>query len=636
MKNSDQVYCKGRALWVLNLLFLSFLLPAQTTVNAYARVTSITNSSVLALSNVNVANHSFTVGGAVVVMQMQDDVIGTNTTNASTFGGLGSISNAGAYQVRIIAAVTPTSGTPTSVTLAAALTGTYNTGTNSSVQMISFRDLGANYTTTANLSAPAWDGNVGGVLAIQTTGTLTLNHRLLADGLGFRGGSYSNNNSGATCTSPSNTLYIANNANLGYKGEGIYRNTTNTFNNARGRMLNGGGGGNDHNAGGGGGGNYTAGGQGGNGYNNCTTFPGGGLGGLSLSTNISASRIFMGGGGGGGQQNNSQNSAGGNGGGIILVKAGAIATSTTCGSTIQISANGAAAINGGNDGMGGGGAGGSIVLEASSFAATAACPITVRASGGNGGNCTDGAAHAGGGGGGQGAVIYSSAQPTANVTTQTSNGAAGQDNSGGTVSAGAGSGTNGSGIIASSSGPLPIELVEFTAVKNYDRVLTQWTTASEHNNSHFTVERSSDGINYVYVASRAAAGNSSSLKTYSAYDDYPLDGISYYRLKQTDFDGSYEYSPVVSVDREETLEMILTPNPITAGEKIQFTLSKQTQQTVTVEVSSLAAVTTYTGTMGSEGDGVTFIVNNYYPPAGVYLVKVTCGQAVMVSRLFVE
>ncbi|MBL7932704.1 MAG: T9SS type A sorting domain-containing protein [Bacteroidia bacterium] len=635
MSTSGCRYLISKTGLIFLLQLVTFFSTSQTIVNAYAKVTSITSGSVLALSNVNITNHTFTVGGLVIVMQMQDDVIGTNTTNVSTFGSLSSIANAGIYQVRTIAAVTPTSGTPTSVTLTSALSGTYNTGTNSSVQMISFRDLGANYTTTANLAAVAWDGNVGGVLAIATTGTLTLNHRLLAEAVGFRGGSYSNNNGGAICTSPSNTIYIANNANLGYKGESIYRNTTNTFNNARGRMLNGGGGGNDHNAGGGGGGNYTSGGQGGNGYNNCTTFPGGGLGGLSLSSNISASRVFMGGGGGGGQQNNSQNSSGGNGGGIILVKAGTIATSTTCGSTIRMSANGANAINGGNDGMGGGGAGGSIVIDASAFSINAACPLTLRANGGDGGDCTDGAAHAGGGGGGQGVVIFSSAQPTTNVTTQTSNGAAGQDNSGGTVSAGAGSGTNGSGIIASSSGPLPIELIEFKATESYDRVLTQWSTATEQNNAMFVVERSTDGIGYSYVASVPGAGNSQNINNYSAYDNNPVGGISYYRLKQIDFDGSYEYSPVVAVDRGEELEVSLTPNPINEGDQIKFTLSEAAQHPVTVEITNLAAAVTSTGTVGSD-DQINFTVNNFYPTQGVYIVRVQCGGAVAILRLLVQ
>ncbi|MEI6021985.1 MAG: T9SS C-terminal target domain-containing protein, partial [Bacteroidota bacterium] len=318
---------KNHAYWLFfSLLLISgFYLKSQSTVNAYAKITAVSGSSVLTISNVDQTNHTFTVGGQVIIMQMQDDVIGSNTTNISTFGNLSSIANAGNYEIKTIAAITPTSGTPTSLTLTSVLANSYNTGANSSVQLITFRDLGANFTTTANISGITWNGNVGGVVAFYVTNTLTLNHRILADGLGFRGGLYSNDNGGSICTSNSNTLYIANNNQLGYKGEGIYKNTTNNFNNARGRLLSGGGGGNDHNAGGGGGGNFSAGGQGGNGYNNCTTFPGGGLGGISLSTQISASCVFMGGAGGGGQQNNGQNSAGGNGGGIILIKANTIA-----------------------------------------------------------------------------------------------------------------------------------------------------------------------------------------------------------------------------------------------------------------------------------------------------------------------
>ncbi len=302
------------------LLFLTKLYTAQV-LNAYAKITSVTGGSVLALSNVNQTGHTFTVGGQVVIMQMQDNVIGTNTTNASTFGDLSTIANAGNYEIRTIAARTPTSGTPTSITLTAVLANTFNTGANSSAQLISFRDLGANYTTSANITCLDWNGNVGGVIAISVTNTLTLQHRILADNNGFRRGRESNDNGGPICNASNSTMYRANDRDLGEKGEGIYLSTSNTFDDARGKILNGGGGGGDHNAGGAGGGNFSAGGNGGVGYNNCTSNPGGGLGGIALNTHISASRVFMGGGGGGGQQNNGNSSEGGDGGGIILIKA---------------------------------------------------------------------------------------------------------------------------------------------------------------------------------------------------------------------------------------------------------------------------------------------------------------------------
>ncbi|WP_317898823.1 T9SS type A sorting domain-containing protein [Aurantibacillus circumpalustris] len=624
-----------RILFVLYTL-VSFASKSQT-LNAYAKVTSVTGSSVLALSNVNIANHTFTVGGQVVVMQMQDNVIGANTTNVATFGNLSAIANAGRYEIRTIAAVTPTSGTPTSVTLTASLANTFNTGANSSVQLISFRDMGTNFTTTANIGCLTWNGNVGGVIAFYVTNTLTLNHRILADGDGFSGGRYSNDNGGPVCATGNNTVYITNSANWGFKGEGIYKNTNTNFANARGRILNGGGGGNDHNAGGGGGGNYTAGGQGGNGYNNCTAFPGGGLGGLSLSGQISASCVFMGGGGGGGQQNNSQNSSGGNGGGIVLIKANTIQTSTTCGASIRISANGNNASNGGNDGMGGGGAGGSIVIDATTFSINASCPLLVRANGGDGGDCTDGAAHAGGGGGGQGAIIYSSAQPTSNVTTQTNNGAAGQDNSGGAISAGNGSGSNGSGVIASSSGPLPITLLDFKGEALENQVRLEWHTASETNNDYFTLEKSTDGINYGLLSKVKGAGTSKAQKNYSSPDYQPSEGINYYRLKQTDFDGKYKEFPIISVPFLGNTDFSFFPNPSKSGEYISFLLSGNSHlKTFNLSILNLTGNEIYSKTIFNDSENkVEFTLSDLNLATGVYFIKIHNGSSSQIKKLVV-
>ena len=374
---------------------------AQVIYNAYAKVSAISGSSVLTLTNVDEANHTFTIGGNVIIMQMQDDVIGTNTTNVSTFGDLSAINNAGIYEVRSIIARSPAAGTTTSITLSSPISASYNTGANSSLQLITFRDLGTNFTTTSDITGLTWDGNVGGVIAIEVTNTLTLNHSVSANAIGFRGGAPSVNDGGG-CNS---TNYIINSNTYGYKGEGIYKSTSATFNNGRGHLLNGGGAGNPHNAGGAGGGNYSAGGNGGPGYG-CSPVAGG-IGGISLSTQISAGRIFMGGGGGGPQRNNSYVSTGGNGGGIILIKATMLLTNTTCGSPIGITANGGTAINVGNDGAGGGGAAGTIVLNVNTFSVSSTCTLAINANGGGGGSCTDGTQHAGGGGGGQGALFDS-------------------------------------------------------------------------------------------------------------------------------------------------------------------------------------------------------------------------------------
>lgn len=557
---------------ILFILVISLSTKAQI-LNAYAKVTNIVANTTLTVANVNETSHTFTVGGTVIVMQMQDNVIGTNTTNIASFGNLGTIANAGVYEIGIISARSPAVGTPTTITLSSPLAGTYNTGANSSVQLITFRDLGANYTTTATISGLTWDGNVGGVIGIQVTNTLTLNNSISANGIGFAGGTR-NPNGYTACESTTYATAIA--TRYSGKGEGIYKRTNAAFAGARGKILNGGGGGNDVNSGGGGGGNYSEGGSGGLGWvpagTGCSPSVGG-LGGISLNGQISASRIFMGGGGGAGHQNDGNGTEGGKGGGIVLIKATNIRTTGTC--AISISANGATATNGTNDGGGGGGAGGSILLQVSSFSVTGTCPLTVSTNGGNGGSSVTSGVHGGGGGGGQGVVIYSIAQPTTNVTTSTAPGTGGASCSGcsAATNGAAGPGTSNAGIINSSAGPLPIELISFEGKANTGIVELYWKTASEINNDFFTVEKSNDGFEFTSIGT-VKANNTTTVSRYQLNDLKPSRGTNYYRLKQTDFDKSYTYSQIIAVDFDESIDFSVFPNPLLQNQSLIISFDK--------------------------------------------------------------
>jgi hypothetical protein len=96
--------------------------------------------------------------------------------------------------------------------------------------------------------------------------------------------------------------------------------------------------------------------------------------------------------------------------------------------------------------------------------------------------------------------------------------------------------------------PLPIELLNFTAEPVENEVQLAWTTASETNNSFFTVERSTDGVHFEEVVKQDGAGNSNGIRNYDAVDANPYLGVSYYRLKQTDFNGDFTYSDMVPVN----------------------------------------------------------------------------------------
>lgn len=122
-------------------------------------------------------------------------------------------------------------------------------------------------------------------------------------------------------------------------------------------------------------------------------------------------------------------------------------------------------------------------------------------------------------------------------------------------------------------GPLPITLLNFEATNIQNKtVLTEWATAAEINNDYFTIERSMDAVNFEPIGTVQGAGNSNTLQYYSFTDikSLPLGGSGwvYYRLKQTDFDGNYEYFEVKAVrfNKITSIEnMELFPNP-TNGE----------------------------------------------------------------------
>ncbi len=100
--------------------------------------------------------------------------------------------------------------------------------------------------------------------------------------------------------------------------------------------------------------------------------------------------------------------------------------------------------------------------------------------------------------------------------------------------------------------PLPILLTSFKAQKTHSGVSLSWGTATEINNSYFTIEKSVDSRSWDAVAKVDGAGTSNSQKNYQYLDRFPMAGINYYRLRQTDYDGKFTFSPVISVELERS------------------------------------------------------------------------------------
>jgi hypothetical protein len=121
------------------------------------------------------------------------------------------------------------------------------------------------------------------------------------------------------------------------------------------------------------------------------------------------------------------------------------------------------------------------------------------------------------------------------------------------------------GTAASSNTPLPIDLLTFSG-KALDKVnLVEWATVTETNNDYFLPEKSADGVTFVEMTRVKGAGNSNTTLYYSQIDEDPYNPVTYYKLKQVDFDGKYTYSDIISLahanssDQSELLN--LYPNP---------------------------------------------------------------------------
>ena len=140
--------------------------------------------------------------------------------------------------------------------------------------------------------------------------------------------------------------------------------------------------------------------------------------------------------------------------------------------------------------------------------------------------------------------------------------------------------------------PLPIELLLFMARYINTGVLLEWVTVSELNNDYFSVERSRDAAEWSELSQVKGAGNSSQVLEYNYIDEKPLYGESFYRLKQTDFDGNFAYSPIARVSiLDNTLQGFdfhVYPNP-SDGENTTLIIQNEfhDQHDVLITISDL-------------------------------------------------
>jgi hypothetical protein len=177
----------------------------------------------------------------------------------------------------------------------------------------------------------------------------------------------------------------------------------------------------------------------------------------------------------------------------------------------------------------------------------------------------------------------------------------------------------------SSNSVLPVKISNIEVINNSNKNQITWTTASETNNSHFEVEKSIDGRNFQAIGKVEGNGNSLREIDYEYMDNNPFNGVNYYRLKQVDFDGRFEYSVIVSaLNKSDKSLSIINLN---ASKTIHFGVSTD---------NATYAIYNMNGALISSGNlnASTSISYDTYNQ-GMYIIQLTEGNQTKTEKIFV-
>ena len=183
----------------------------------------------------------------------------------------------------------------------------------------------------------------------------------------------------------------------------------------------------------------------------------------------------------------------------------------------------------------------------------------------------------------------------------------------------------------SKSTVLPIELTSFTATCDGRSALVEWTTATEHNNDYFSLERSDDAINFTEIARVAGAGNSIEPLDYS-YTDYGIHvGDNYYRLVQVDYDGTRTVSEIVVANCIESEvgepDVQAYPNPFNG--ELTLVLDNFDNRPATIEVYDMLGKLVFMQKADAPQNSYEIILNLGNLPPAAYTVRVSTNDFVI-------
>jgi plastocyanin len=171
-------------------------------------------------------------------------------------------------------------------------------------------------------------------------------------------------------------------------------------------------------------------------------------------------------------------------------------------------------------------------------------------------------------------------------------------------------------------------LVSFQANCAGDKVNVTWTTASEHNTSHYIVEHSRNGNDWYALTMLAAAGNATSLLDYTYVHENPNTGTNYYRLTQYDNDGVFEQFNAVAVDCDninKTATLSTYPNPSEGSFYISL-FTEDMKGAGVITITDTKGTVVYTQDVNIQNGNTIFHMDNLNVAPGMYYIQVANGN----------
>jgi len=193
---------------------------------------------------------------------------------------------------------------------------------------------------------------------------------------------------------------------------------------------------------------------------------------------------------------------------------------------------------------------------------------------------------------------------------------------------------------SSENNPLPVNFINCEVQAVYQGVDVRWQTASEQNNKSFTIERSADAKQFEDIYTLAGAGDSDTINAYHYLDSSPLKGQSFYRIRQTDYDGTFSYSKILSAHyfSSQALNVLFYPNPIDVQKSSLSIEGGDKDEVFLISIATLKGKVVHTHSVQADHSGSVKIQYKElsFLSKGIYMITISGKRKQLVRKIIVE